>query len=107
MYEAAAAHFKAIGKAGKRPLLAAYSKGSRQRIASILGEAGTKVTLADSWQDALGKSAKGTPVAMILPLDSGFSNDDIELVTEQDLLPVIFVPFTRAGDDIQTNKPEN
>ena len=86
VYEAAAAHFKKIGKAGKRPLLAAYSKGSRQRIASILGEAGTELALATSWQDALGKSVKGTPTAMILPLDSGFASDDIELVTEQDLL---------------------
>ncbi|WP_226663406.1 transcription-repair coupling factor [Alteriqipengyuania lutimaris] len=86
VYEAAAEHFKTLAKAGKRPLLAAYSKGSRQRIASILGEAGTSVTLAESWQDALGKAAKGAPTAMILPLDSGFASDDIELVTEQDLL---------------------
>src|SRR5690606_37621308 len=33
VYEAAAAHFKAVGKAGKRPLFAAYSEGSRSRIA--------------------------------------------------------------------------
>jgi transcription-repair coupling factor (superfamily II helicase) len=86
VYEAAAEHFKKLAKAGKRPLLAAYSKGSRQRIASILGEAGTELVLAESWQDALGKSAKGKATAMILPLDSGFASEDIELVTEQDLL---------------------
>ena len=86
VYEAAAEHFKKLAKAGKRPLLAAYSKGSRQRIASILSEAGTELALAESWQDALGKSAKGKPTAMILPLDSGFASEDIELVTEQDLL---------------------
>ncbi|MEL7706986.1 transcription-repair coupling factor [Citromicrobium bathyomarinum] len=86
VYEAAAEHFKKLAKAGKRPLLAAYSKGSRQRIASILGEAGTELALAESWQEALGKSAKGSPTAMILPLDSGFASEDIELVTEQDLL---------------------
>jgi len=86
VYEAAAAHFQILGKAGKRPLLAAYSEGSRSRIASILGEAGVTITLADSWQEALGASAKGTPVAMVLPLDTGFANDELELVTEQDLL---------------------
>ncbi|MEL7737504.1 transcription-repair coupling factor [Citromicrobium bathyomarinum] len=90
VYEAAAEHFKKLAKAGKRPLLAAYSKGSRQRIASILGEAGTELALAESWQEALGKSAPrnggGKPTAMILPLDSGFASEDIELVTEQDLL---------------------
>jgi len=86
VYEAAAAHFKALGKAGKRPLLAAYSEGSRSRIASILGEAGATMKLAGSWQEALGIAAKGAPTAMVLPLDTGFANDELELVTEQDLL---------------------
>ena len=86
IYEAAAAHFKALGKAGKRPLFAAYSEGSRSRIVSILEEAGTPLKPASSWQEALGLSAKGAPVAMVLPLDTGFANDEIELVTEQDLL---------------------
>ena len=86
IYEAAAKHFAALGKNGKRPLLAAYSEGSRSRIASIVEEAGTPMAMAESWQDALGKSAKGKPVAMVLPLDTGFANDQIELVTEQDLL---------------------
>ncbi|MGC1270371.1 MAG: transcription-repair coupling factor [Croceibacterium sp.] len=86
VYEAAAAHFKALGKAGKRPLFAAYSEGSRSRIASILEEAGATMRKAASWQEALGAAAKGTPVAMVLPLDSGFANDELELVTEQELL---------------------
>ena len=85
VYEAAAAHLKAVTKAGKKPLFAAYSTGSRARIVSILGEAGAKVALAESWQDALGKAAKG-PVAMVLPLDTGFANDEVDLFTEQDLL---------------------
>ncbi|MBT2133938.1 transcription-repair coupling factor [Croceibacterium sp. LX-88] len=86
VYEAAAAHFKALGKAGKRPLFAAYSEGSRSRIASILSESGAEMKLAESWQEALGLSAKGASVAMVLPLDTGFSNDELELITEQDLL---------------------
>src|SRR3990170_4405986 len=86
VYDAAAAHFQILGKAGKRPLLAAYSEGSRSRIASILAEAGVTMKLAGSWQEALGASAKGQPVAMVLPLDTGFANDELELVSEQDLL---------------------
>ncbi|MFC3099618.1 transcription-repair coupling factor [Altererythrobacter lauratis] len=85
-YEAAARHFADAAKAGKRALLAAYSEGSRSRIASILTEAGTEMLLADTWQEALGKAAKGMPVAMVLPLDTGFANDEIDLVSEQDLL---------------------
>ncbi len=86
IYEEAAKHFKALTKSKKRPLFAAYSEGSMKRISSILGEAGTQMKLADSWQDALGQSAKHLPVAMVLPLDTGFSNDELELITEQDLL---------------------
>ncbi len=86
IYAAAAKHLQALGKAGKRPLLATYSTGSRARIASILSEAGTQTALAETWQEALGLAAKGKPVAMVLPLESGFANDQMELLTEQDIL---------------------
>ncbi|QPC99812.1 transcription-repair coupling factor [Qipengyuania soli] len=86
VYPVLADHLKALGKAGKRPLIAAYSKGSRARIASILDEAGMPVQLADTWQEALGLSAKGKAAAMVLPLEASFANDDMELLTEQDIL---------------------
>ena len=86
VYPVLADHLKALSKAGKRPLLAAYSKGSRSRIASILEEARTPVQMAESWQDALDLSAKGKPAAMILPIEASFANDEMELLTEQDIL---------------------
>ncbi|MBU6268241.1 MAG: transcription-repair coupling factor [Sphingomonadales bacterium] len=86
VYEAAAKHLHGVARAGRKAILAAYSQGSRARITSILGEAMSPApVLADSWQEALGLAAKG-PVAMVLPLETGFSSDGIELVTEQDLL---------------------
>ncbi len=86
VYEAVAAHFKALAKAGKRPLLATYSTGSRSRIVSIIEEAGTPVALAETWQEALGTAARGKATAMVVALDTGFANDELEVVTEQDLL---------------------
>jgi transcription-repair coupling factor (superfamily II helicase) len=86
VYAAAADYLKAASKAGKRPLLALYSKGSRARIASIIGEAGAPMELAESWQEALGLAAKGKPTALVVPLETGFANDQIDLVTEADLL---------------------
>ena len=86
VYEAAAKHLSSVGKSGKKPLLAAYSTGSRARIASILSEAGCETKLADTWQEALGLAAKGQPVATVLPLETGFANDELELLTEQDVL---------------------
>ncbi len=85
-YAALATHFAAIGKAGRKPLIAAYSVGSRARIASILSEAGCETALADSWQEGLGLAARGKPAALVLPLEAGFANDALELITEQDLL---------------------
>ncbi len=86
VYEAAAKHFKAVAKSGRKPILAAYSPGSRARIASILSEAGCATVTAESWQEALGIAARGTAVATVLPLETGFANDDLELLTEQDVL---------------------
>jgi len=90
IYEAAAKHFKELGRSGKRPLLAAYTQGSLSRITAIIEEAGTPVNIAESWQEALGASAprNGTAkaTAMVVPLDTGFANDELELITEQDLL---------------------
>jgi len=86
-YEAAAKHLHGAGKAGRKPLIAAYSKGSRSRICAILGEAAGPAPLeADSWHEALGLAAKGRPAALVLPLDTGFANGKLELVTEQDIL---------------------
>jgi len=86
VYPVLADHLKAIAKSGRRPLIAAYSKGSRSRIVSILDEAGIAVQTAESWQEALGQAAKGKPSAMIVPLEASFANDELELLTEQDIL---------------------
>jgi transcription-repair coupling factor (superfamily II helicase) len=86
-YEAAAKHLQSVMKSGRKALFAAYSPGSRARIASILGEAvPPEPAMAESWQDALGKASKSRPAALVLPLDTGFSNDTLEIVTEQDVL---------------------
>ncbi|HSG33487.1 MAG TPA: transcription-repair coupling factor, partial [Sphingomonadaceae bacterium] len=86
IYEVAARHLASLGNKGKRPLIAAYSTGSRARIAAILGETGRTPLLADNWQEALGLSSRGAPVAMVVPLETGFANDQLEVITEQDLL---------------------
>ncbi|WP_408587626.1 transcription-repair coupling factor [Novosphingobium sp.] len=87
VYEAAAKHLAALGTRGLKPIVAAYTTGSRARIASILGDAGKgPLALADTWQEALGLAAKGKPVAVVLPLEQGFANAGLELLTEQDIL---------------------
>ncbi len=87
VYEAAAKHLHGVARSGRKAIIAAYSLGSRARMVSILGEAAKPApALAESWQEALGLAAKGVPAALVLPLESGFSSADIELITEQDIL---------------------
>jgi len=86
VYEAAAKHLQSVGKSGRKPLLAAYSLGSAKRIGSILDEAGCATVQASSWQEALGLASKGTAAAVVLPLETGFSSDALEIITEQDVL---------------------
>ena len=87
VYEAAANYLTAMPKRGKKALIAAYSEGSRARIAAILGEAARPApVMADDWQEALGLATKGAPVALVLPLETGFANAELELITEQDIL---------------------
>ncbi|MCW1403079.1 transcription-repair coupling factor [Novosphingobium sp. MW5] len=87
VYEAAGKFLTGQAAQKRKAIIACYSAGSRARIAAIIGEAVRPAPVwADSWQEALGLAAKGAPVALVLPLDTGFSGREIELVTEQDLL---------------------
>ncbi|MEE4154342.1 MAG: transcription-repair coupling factor [Erythrobacter sp.] len=86
VYEAAAKHLGSVSKAGRKALFAAYSRGYAKRIRSILAETGLATVSAESWQEALGLAAKGSLAVVELPLETGFANDEVEIVTEQDML---------------------
>ena len=87
VYEAASKHLSALATRGIKPLLAAYSQGSRARLASLIGDAGkARPVMPETWQDALGLAATGKIAAVVLPLDHGFAGETIELITEQDIL---------------------
>ncbi|MDT0576691.1 transcription-repair coupling factor [Croceicoccus sp. F390] len=86
-YAVAAAHLADKARAGIKPIVAAFTQGSRARIVSQLAEAGLVApAVAESWQEALGLAAKGIPVAVVLPLESGFAASNLEVITERDLL---------------------
>jgi transcription-repair coupling factor (superfamily II helicase) len=87
VYEAAARHLHGVSRSGKKAVIAAYSQGSRARLAAILGEAQKPApALAESWQEALGIAAGSVPAALVLPIDTGFSNAEVEVISEQDIL---------------------
>ncbi len=86
VYEAAAAHLKPVAKSQRKSLVAAYSAGSARRMAAILEEAGAPTAIAESWQQALGLAAKKTTAVVVLPLETGFASDTLEILTEADIL---------------------
>ena len=87
VYEAASKHLSALATRGIKPVLAAYSQGSRSRLSGLIADAGkVQPVMADTWQDALGVAATGRIAAVVLPLDHGFAGETVELLTEQDIL---------------------
>lgn len=64
-------HIEALGKNRKRVIIAAYSEGSKERIAHILGEQGL--------------SPKAAEIA-VLGLEHGFESADLAVLTEQDMM---------------------
>ena len=86
IYKEVGLYLNKVLKNNKKVIIAAYSNGSRSRIISILAEAGFVLTPADTWLTALSLCSMKHAVAVVLPLDRGFANSDIECITEQDIL---------------------
>ncbi len=86
IYDALIAHLAGERHAGRRAIIASYSTGARERLAALLAEhGGPAIALVDDWQAALGAARDG-PAAVVLPIDHGFTTDDVALISEQDVL---------------------
>ena len=85
VYEAVAAHVRALRRSKHKVILASYSAGARERLAGLLEDHGlTSLKPVDSWQQALG--ARADAALLVLPLDHGFATPDVAVLTEQDML---------------------
>ncbi len=72
--------------AGRRVLIAAYSAGSRDRLAHLLREHGLEdAATADGWAAVQAASGR-VPALGILGLERGFVAADVAVLTEQDIL---------------------
>ena len=86
IYEAVAHHVATLRRDGRKPILASYSIGARERLTGLLADHGLKAARhAETWQEALGVADKGVAL-IVLPLDHGFTTPDVALLTEQDML---------------------
>jgi len=78
-------HAKAMAARGHRPLLAAWTRGSRERLGNLLRENGIASEPVDDFLQAQ-KLAKGAVALAIIGLERGFVAPDVVLTGEQDLL---------------------
>ncbi len=69
----------------RRTVVAAWTRGSRERLALLLRENGFKVEQCDTWAAAEKQPAQVTAV-VTLGLERGFTSGRLSLVSEQDLL---------------------
>ena len=72
-------------KAGRRPLLAAWSKGSLERMANLLRENGVAAAPAEDWKAARALP-EGVVGLVVMGLERGFVADGICVTAEQDIL---------------------
>ena len=87
LYEAVVDHVAALGRSGRKVVLASYSQGARDRLKGLLEDHGLpRAAETEGWQQTLGAAGKGSVALTILPLDHGFTTADVALLTEQDML---------------------
>ncbi|MDQ0510836.1 transcription-repair coupling factor [Ancylobacter amanitiformis] len=70
----------------KRTILAAWSDGSRDRLATVLADHGLKGTQTVGTRDAAEALPKGVIALGVLGIESGFETDQLAVIGEQDIL---------------------
>jgi transcription-repair coupling factor (superfamily II helicase) len=86
VFEAVVKHVGALQSSGKRPVIALWSEGSRERMGHVLAEHGLhNLAPVASWPQALALPRPQVALA-VLGLESGFETADVALITEQDIL---------------------
>ncbi|NJR77232.1 transcription-repair coupling factor [Sphingomonas corticis] len=86
VYEAVVAHVAKLKKEGRKPVLASYSIGARERLKNLLEDHGlTGARPAETWQEALGAAERGVALTVV-GLDHGFTAPGVAVLTEQDML---------------------
>lgn len=86
LYQALKQQIQLHRKEGRRVLLAAYSFGSRERMASLMRDHSLPPTvMIDCYHDMDKVTGSDVPMA-ILPLEKGFVARDMIVMTEQDIL---------------------
>jgi len=86
LFAAVAQHAEALKGQGKRVLFASWSEGSAERLAAMLGDHGlTHVVAVRDWDDVQA-APEGVYLRAVLPVEHGFSTDNLAVISETDIL---------------------
>ena len=86
LFERVAADLLAHLKSGRRAVIAGHTAGSRSRLMTLLADHGdVPVVTAESWAEAR-QVPRDSIVALVLPLERGFTTRDLAVLCEQDIL---------------------
>ncbi|RMD89331.1 MAG: transcription-repair coupling factor, partial [Alphaproteobacteria bacterium] len=86
LYDAVRDHAAALASRGTRVILAAYSEGARQRLASVLSDHGlANAHVVTGWAETQAL-ARDTVALAVLPLEHGFVAPGLAIITEEDIL---------------------
>ncbi len=86
VFEAVVAHVQALQAARRKVVIALWSEGSRDRMASMLADHKLKnVTSVNAWRTVQATPRNETMLA-VLGMESGFETDEIAVISEQDIL---------------------
>ncbi|MGH6803142.1 MAG: transcription-repair coupling factor [Methyloceanibacter sp.] len=104
VFDAVVAHAKRLKGERKRVIVACWSNGARERLATLLSEhGGGETKRIDSFAEALQAPPEAISVA-VLPLETGFEAPGLAVIGEQDILGDRLVRRTRGarGSDVLT-----
>jgi transcription-repair coupling factor (superfamily II helicase) len=86
VFEAVVAHVQGLLAARKKVVIALWSEGSRDRMASMLRDHKlSNITSVNAWRTVQATPRNETMLA-VLGLTSGFETDDVAVITEEDIL---------------------
>lgn len=90
LYDEVRTHIAAERAAGRLPVLAAISEGTRDRLLKVLGEHGLTATPSDEpWSAIAGGARKNRAVeawAVVLDIEKGFTGPGLAVIAERDIL---------------------
>ncbi len=95
VFDAAAGHIKGLQAEGLPVAISAWTQGSADRMASVLGDHGVSRIEPAADLAAFQVLPKGTVGAVVLGLEEGFVTPDFAVISEQDILGDRMVRRTR------------